>query len=280
MILNNFKDTHETLESEITDKFLKKTIIKSIISIIGIVILTVLVFLKPSVNSIITKIYYLLSLLASFGLVLLIPKVYDYILKRDKKTYVKFAYELSDFFSIFIIACCLVQAFFVFGYFRAEVSGDSMLPNFVEGETLIGRSTNEVDNFDVVIVTYDEVLNGDFYASSIKDGELLIKRLIGKGGDSFYFKNGLLYLNDELIDEYYLERTYSDTFTLEKFLGKGVLFDEQTNKYIIEDGYYFVMGDNRNISLDSRLLGLFTEDQLVGRVQYKLNSLFEWERIS
>lgn len=293
MIFNNIEDVNKNIDNidnidknscnnsdEINDKVIRKTIIKSLISIVGVMLLTILVFIKPSVNSIITKIYYLLSLIASFGLVLLMPKVFDYILKKGKQVYVKLSYEISDFFSIFIIACCLVQSFFVFGYFRAEVSGDSMLPNFVDGETLIGKSTTKVENFDVVIVTYKEELNGGFYASSIDDGELLIKRLIGKAGDSLYFNNGLLYLNGELVDEYYLDRRYSDTFTLEKFVGKGVTYDEGSNKFIIEDGYYFVMGDNRNISLDSRLLGLFEEDQLVGKVEYRLNSLFDWEKLS
>ena len=118
-------------------------------------------------------------------------------------------------------------------------------------------------------------------------GDMLINETLSNDGvgvikevEYLYDNNGLLYLNGELVDEYYLDRRYSDTFTLEKFVGKGVTYDEGSNKFIIEDGYYFVMGDNRNISLDSRLLGLFEEDQLVGKVEYRLNSLFDWEKLS
>jgi len=269
------------MEKEITSKHISKIITKTLITLVCLVVLTILIFIKPSVNSIITKVYFCLSCIASFALVLLMPKVQNYNLNEDKnKIFVKLAYEISDFFSIFIIACCLVQSFFVFGFFRAEVSGDSMLPSFVDGETLIGRSTTNVENFDVVIVSFEEELNGSPYASNITDGELLIKRLIAKGGDTFYIENGKLYINGNLVEEIYLDCIFKDSFSLEEFLGKGVIFNEETKEYYIEKGYYFVMGDNRNISLDSRLLGLFTEDQLVGKVAYRVNSLFDWEKLS
>ena len=94
MIFNNIEDVNKNIDNidknscnnsdEINDKVIRKTIIKSLISIVGVMLLTILVFIKPSVNSIITKIYYLLSLIASFGLVLLMPKVFDYILKKGE----------------------------------------------------------------------------------------------------------------------------------------------------------------------------------------------------
>ena len=59
----------------------------------------------------------------------------------------------------------------------------------------------------------------------------------------------------------------------------GIEYDEEEDCYIVEVGYYFVMGDNRGGSNDSRQLGLFTEEQIVGKVIYELHSLFEWEKV-
>ena len=268
------------MEKEINKKDIRKIIIKTLICLISLAVLTILIFIKPAVNSVVTKIYYIVSYIASLSLVLFIPIIYKYIIdKKVNKHIVKLAYEISDFFSIFIIACCLIQSFFVFGYFRAEVSGDSMLPNFTDGETLIGKSTTNVENFDVIILSYSKDMNGGAPAS-LEDGELLIKRLIAKGGDTFYIKDGYLYLNGVLQEEKYLKREYYTTVTLEEYLGNGVRYDESSNQYFIEDGYYFAMGDNRNISYDSRDLGLFSEEQLVGKIVFRVNSLFDWEKLS
>ena len=101
------------MEKEINKKDIRKIIIKTLICLISLAVLTILIFIKPAVNSVVTKIYYIVSYIASLSLVLFIPIIYKYIIdKKVNKHIVKLAYEISDFFSIFIIACCLIQSFF------------------------------------------------------------------------------------------------------------------------------------------------------------------------
>ena len=160
-----------------------------------------------------------------------------------------------------------------------------MLNTFTEGDALIVESTTEVNNFDIVVVTYNKELNHEiqnYY--EVKDKERLIKRLIGKGGDTISFVDGKLYLNYKLVDEKYNNGYWFSNFDLSDHLGYGVLerINETTNskEYYIQEGYYFVLGDNRNISLDSEELGLFQKSQLLGKVVYRINSIFDWEKIA
>ena len=83
----------------------------------------------------------------------------------------------------------------------------------------------------------------------------IIKRIIGLPGDSVKVVDNTLYINDEKYEEEYLdEGTITNDFTLEE------LFD--TDK--VPEGKYFVMGDNRDDSLDSRILGFIDEEDVEG----------------
>lgn len=129
------------------------------------------------------------------------------------------------------------------------VSGDSMKPNLHDKEILlekkIGYNSSSIKRFDIVI---------------IKDGkEEIIKRIIGLPGEHISYKNNKLYVNDKVVEETFDFRDTND-FNLEEICTCSS----------IPKGKYLVLGDNRPISKDSRVIGLIDEDDILGKAIYRI----------
>lgn len=92
-----------------------------------------------------------------------------------------------------------------------------------------------------------------------EDGKqkLLIKRVIGKGGDTLAIRDGIVYRNGEALDETYTKDGYTNG---------------EMEEITIPDHELFLMGDNRLVSVDSRSpqVGLVNEDLLVGKAVFRL----------
>ena len=114
----------------------------------------------------------------------------------------------------------------------------------------IGYKINGLDRFDIVVVDYK--------------GEKIIKRVIGLPGDHVEYKGDKLYINGKFLEEEY-ERKETSDFILE-FLGEN----------IIPENKYLVLGDNRPISKDSRIIGLVDKSDIEG---YTRLVLFPFSKI-
>lgn len=152
---------------------------------------------------------------------------------------------------IIIIAVILFRTFL---YSPIRVNGDSMIPTLNNGDIMIldriGYTINGLERFDIVVIKYEK--------------EKIIKRVIGLPGDSVSYVDNKLYINDKLIDEPYNRKIQSD-YEL-----------EQLGVSIIPKDKYLVLGDNRPISKDSRIIGLIDKKDILG---YTSITIFPFDRI-
>ncbi len=134
-----------------------------------------------------------------------------------------------------------------------QIAGTSMEPSLNDGDI-------------VLLVKTDNLKSGDlcsFYYSN----KILIKRIIATPGDYIWIESdGTVFLNGEAMDEPYVS---------EKALGEcDVEFP-----YQVPENHYFVMGDKRESSIDSRssVIGCIAEDQMVGKIFCKIWPLSEFK---
>jgi len=132
---------------------------------------------------------------------------------------------------IILITVILIRTYIVT---PIMVNGPSMQPTLSGGEVMILNKMNkDINRFDVVVVNIGN--------------EDIIKRVIALPGESISCEDGIIYVNDRLQEEDYSQGITSDF-----------------KRVVLQDNEYFVMGDNREDSLDSRKLGPFTINKIKG----------------
>lgn len=157
---------------------------------------------------------------------------------------------------LFVIAG-IVVILRVFVFIPFEISGSSMSPTIKPKDALIMTRFGKIKRSDIVVF-------------ETNTGERYIKRVIGLPGDQLYYKNDHLYINGHQVEEPYLATNqakykengrqnspYTSDFTLQKLTGYTT----------IPAHYYFVMGDNRRFSKDSRSFGLVNQQAMIGKVR-------------
>ncbi len=151
-----------------------------------------------------------------------------------------FLKSISGYVVIVILVLLLKQ--FIITPIR--VNGSSMNNTLYDGDIMIldkiSYRFTDIKRFDIVVIK--------------KNNEYLIKRIIGCPGEKITYKDNKLYVNEELIEENFLHKK-TDDYDLEE---------------IIPDNYYFVVGDNRIDSLDSRYIGLISKKEILGKTSLVL----------
>ena len=155
----------------------------------------------------------------------------------------KFLKEIYPYL-IIILVVALIRLFIAT---PVRVDGASMHSTLSNGDILVLNKLNKsYKRFDIVVIKYEK--------------SKLVKRIIGLPGETIDYKDNNLYINGEIIDDVAVSRT--GDFTLK----------ELYNIEKIPDGCYFVMGDNRGNSSDSRdyRIGLIKKSDIIGTTSIRL----------
>lgn len=167
-----------------------------------------------------------------------------------------------------ILIVAIIGKFIVTPY---TIKGESMDPTLKDGErvvvNIIGFKTGGLEKGNVIV----------FHANQNDD---YVKRVIGVPGDSVEYKNDKLYINGKKQDEPYLgynTRHKQGDYITGTFQVKN-LPNANPESNVIPKGKYLVLGDNREVSKDSRSFGLIDKDQIVGKVSLRFWPFSEFKQ--
>ena len=170
-------------------------------------------------------------------------------LKKDKKDKPKktVKQEIFEWVMVIVVAAALAFVVRTFIFEPVRVDGSSMLNTLTNNDFMIATKYDyllgDPERFDVVICDYPNT----------SDGKYRVKRVIGLPGETLELVAGELYINGE-----HLEQQFDMTDNAAYF-----------GPYTVPEGHYFVMGDNRNNSKDSRstLVGALPRSMIRGHVR-------------
>ncbi|MDT2678972.1 signal peptidase I [Enterococcus gallinarum] len=152
---------------------------------------------------------------------------------------------------IALASAFLIRAFLLI---PVPVGGNSMEGTLRQGDMVLIEKISPIKRFDVVVF-------------QMPDGSTYIKRVIGLPGESIRYENDQLYVNDQPVDENFLVKnrkndhenvSYTNDFDLQSLLGVEKLGKDS----------YFVIGDNRRASKDSRSFGAISGDAILGSARF------------
>lgn len=183
-------------------------------------------------------------------------------MSKDKKTTNRQSEESlgkSILEIIITVVVCMVAYFLLFKYVLANetVSGPSMQPTFESNDRIIAVRHTNLQRGDIVILDAPDA-----------PGELYIKRIIGMPGDTIKAKNDTIYVNGKPLKEPYLTQ-YKDKMPKGQLYTNNFTLKQVTGVSKVPKDSYFVMGDHRDVSKDSRYFGFVKRSAIVGEVKLR-----------
>lgn len=159
--------------------------------------------------------------------------------------------EILDWLGVVVKALAVAFLIKTFLFQPVQVDGASMYPTLHDDDRLM------VNKFEYII---SKPSRGDIVIldSPVEAGKLYIKRIIATGGEHVSIKDGHFFINDELLDEAYLN---SDVITHSY---------NSISEWDIPDDYVFVVGDNRGGSFDSRQMGPVKVEAVKGEAIFRM----------
>lgn len=172
----------------------------------------------------------------------------NHAVEQKPKTPSKLVSGCYEWLSAAVAALVIISILFSCLFRLVNVDGDSMTNTLSHGDRML------------LSTAFYEPAYGDVVVVRRHNDSPLIKRVIGLPGDSIRIDgvSGVVYRNGEALHEPYIKDGYTPQ-------------NGMTHTVIVEENMVFVMGDNRGGSLDSRVLGPLSMDDVVGKVFYRLS---------
>ena len=148
---------------------------------------------------------------------------------------------------IFLVGQAMIQS--------CRVVGSSMEPSLHQGQYLVVNKA---------VYWFHPPHRGDIiiFHSLENDNQDLIKRVIATPGEYVEIKDGKVYINDQPLDEPYIQGT-----------------NDPYDRTLVPNDHYFVLGDNRNHSNDSRYWGMLPQGNIVGKAWLCYWPISEWQLV-
>ena len=187
--------------------------------------------------------------------------------------------EIASWTGYIVSAVLIGLVINTFVFQPTQIIGCSMESTFFENDKimvnkLIHTLGSEPDYGDVVIIdsrvnrerSFTDDLTDSIKFNAItsmitkeKQDILWIKRVVGKAGDTLEYIDGKLYRNGEVVEESYIKEPMN-------------YFPDE--KVVIPENHIYVMGDNRNASWDSRMIGFVPLDHVIGKYAFRFSKIF------
>ena len=182
-----------------------------------------------------------------------------------KKNMKKQLLVVWEFVQVIIIAAIIVLPIRYFIFQPFIVKGDSMVPNFHSGDYLI---------VDEISYRFSGPSRGDVivFHYPLDESQRFIKRVIGLPGETVEVKEGKITV---------IPKDGENVFTLnEKLYLPDLLSTGGDVKITLKEDEFFVLGDNRQFSYDSRIWGVMPKKDLIGKAAFRLLPINQFSYIS
>lgn len=143
--------------------------------------------------------------------------------------------------SLYVLIVVVIVVIRIFIATPVKVDGDSMYNTLNDNDIVLLSKLSSIDRFDIIVLKEND------------NNATIIKRVIGMPGDKVKIRNNKIYINNKIIEDEYAYGETSD-------------YDEIT----LGDDEYFVLGDNRLISKDSRYFGAIKKSDIKGKAVFRL----------
>ncbi len=168
-------------------------------------------------------------------------KICDNLLERKEKQ-LKGDQRFVKIIAVVMMVISIIVTLNTYVFLRVVVDGYSMYPTMKTGDVMVANRLTQPKHGDIVVID-----------GAKGNGELLIKRVIALEYDTVEINDGIVKVNDKVLDEDYVMAGYNNP-------------EDDYAKITVPRGHVFYLGDNRGNSRDSRTYGTCAREQIVGVV--------------